>query len=282
MINLSERSVTALAKIITGDTQISPYRSGPVLVRLFNEFGANDVYGPGFPSRWFYTEGKIRSINGTHHLSDLIREILDPRDWIESKKSPEEAVAYLNEYLKFDGYEIIQDGEFYVIHSLAGGAITFEYPSQTSKMINKAFIDQQVDKCDKKLEENDYDGAITNARSLLEAVLCDVEQEISPVSPPSYNGDLVKLYKRVQKLLNLEPERTDIAGSLKQVFGGLASIVAGLSSLRNKMSDAHVRSYQPAKHHAFLVVNSAKTLSTFILDVKESKVMKGPANYASS
>lgn len=42
-MKISERSISALAKIVTGDSQISPYRSGPVLVRLFNEFGANDV-----------------------------------------------------------------------------------------------------------------------------------------------------------------------------------------------------------------------------------------------
>ena len=32
MMKISERSISALAKIVTGDTQISPYRSGPILV----------------------------------------------------------------------------------------------------------------------------------------------------------------------------------------------------------------------------------------------------------
>ncbi|MDI6800323.1 MAG: hypothetical protein QMD53_06650 [Actinomycetota bacterium] len=84
-----------------------------MLVRLFNEFGANDVYGQGFPSRWCYAEEKIRSINGTEHLPALIRSILDPREWLEFEKPPEEAVVYLNDYLKFDGFEITRDGEFF-------------------------------------------------------------------------------------------------------------------------------------------------------------------------
>ena len=42
-VQISERSVSALAKIVSGDSQISPYKSGPVLVRLFNEFGSDDV-----------------------------------------------------------------------------------------------------------------------------------------------------------------------------------------------------------------------------------------------
>jgi len=274
-MKISERSVSALAKIVTGDSQISPYKSGPVLVRLFNEFGANDVYGQGFPSRWYYAEEKIRSINGTAHLPGLIRAILDPRDWLEFEKPREEAVAYLNDYLKFDGYEIARDGEFFSVRDLTGGAVAFAYPSQASREVNQLFIDQQIKKCDRKLAENDFDGAITNARLLLEAVLSEVEQELSSQSPPPYDGDLVKLYRRVQKLLNLEPSRTDIAEPLKQVLGGLASIVSGLAGLRNKMGDAHVRSYQPAKRHAVLVVNAAKTLAAFVVETKEHNVARG-------
>lgn len=273
-MRISERSISALAKIVTGDSKISPYRSGPALVRLFNEFGANDVYGQGFPSRWQYAEEKLRTVNGTPQLVAVIRSVLDPRDWFECDHKPDEAVAYLNDYLKFDGLEVAPDGEFFGVRSLRGGAVAFDYPSATTRNVNQLFIDEQSKKCDRKLSENDFDGAITNARSLLEAVLCDVEQELSPENPPPYDGDLVKLYKRVQKLMNLEPSRTDIAEPLKQVLGGLASIVSGLAGLRNKMGDAHVRSYQPSKRHATLVVNSAKTLAAFIIETKEHNVAK--------
>jgi hypothetical protein len=274
-VKISERSISALAKIITGDSGISPYRSGPVLVRLFNELGANDIYGQGFPSRWNYTEDKIRSINGSSHLPALICMILDPRDWLQFKKPREEAVAYLNDYLKYDRFEIVRDGELFLVRSIESGAVEFDYPSQASCKINQLFIDQQIKKCDKKLAENDFDGAITNARSLLEAVLIDVENDLSPNSTLPYDGDLVRLYKRIQKLLNLEPTRTDIAEPLKQVLGGLANIVSGLSAVRNKMGDAHVRTYQPARRHAVLIVNVAKTLAAFIVETKERKVAKG-------
>jgi Abortive infection C-terminus len=158
--------------------------------------------------------------------------------------------------------------------SRAGSGL-LEMRSGRGRGVNQLFIDQQIKKCDRKLAENDFDGAITNARSLLEAVLSEVEQELSPQSPEPYDGDLVKLYKRVQKLLNLEPSRTDIAEPLKQVLGGLASIVSGLAALRNKMGDAHVRSYQPAKRHAVLVVNAAKTLAAFVVETKEHNVARG-------
>ncbi len=276
-MKISERTIAALAKIVTGDSQISPYKSGAALVRLFNEFGANDVYGPGFPSRWYYAEEKLRALNGSNSLMALIRDVLDPRDWWDFGKPRDQAVVYLNDYLKHDGCEIVPDGRSFVVRSLAGGAVAFDYPSSTSREINQLFIDEQARKCDKKLAEGDFDGAITNARSLLEAVLTDVEQDISEEDPPPYDGDLVKLYRRVQRLLNLEPARKDISDPLKQVLSGLVSIVSGLSALRNKMSDSHVRSFQPSRGHATLVVNSAKTLAGFVLETKAHYITKKPA-----
>lgn len=273
-MKISQRSIAALVKIVTGDSKISLYKSGPMLVRLFNEFGGNDVYGQGFPSRWYYAEEKIRSLNGSNALAGLIREVLDPRDWREFQMPRDAAVTYLNDYLKHDGYEIVPDGEFFAARPVAGGAVVFQYPSQTSREINQLFIDEQVKKCDRKLADGDFDGAITNARSLLEAVLTDIEQDLSQQEPPAYDGDLIKLYRRVQRLLDLEPGRTDISEPLKQVLSGLTSIVSGISGLRNKMSDSHVRSYRPSRHHATLVVNAAKTLAGFVLDTKDLQVLK--------
>jgi len=44
-MKISERTISALGHIVTGNSGISPYNSGPQLVRFFNEFGANDAYG---------------------------------------------------------------------------------------------------------------------------------------------------------------------------------------------------------------------------------------------
>ena len=38
------------------------------------------------------------------------------------------------------------------------------------------------------------------------------------------------------------------------------------ATVRDKMGDAHVRSYKPARHHAKLAVNAAKTLLDFLYD----------------
>lgn len=99
---------------------------------------------------------------------------------------------------------------------------------------------------------------------MLEAVLTAVERHLDS-HPPKYDGDLPKLYKRVQKQLNLEPSRPDVDTSIKQVLTGLMSIVNGVAGMSNKMGDRHVRTYKPAERHAVLVVNSAKTLSHFVV-----------------
>lgn len=265
-MKISERTISALSKCITGDGKISPYNSGPNLIKFFNELGFNDAYGQGFPSRWMYTEERIRQLNDTPKLAKVFHSLLDPRAFLETTFKVEDCIKYLNQYLKYDGYEVVKVGNAYRIKEIRGTFVEIEPPFKNSGEVNHVFIEQQIKKCDKKILEDDFDGAITNARSLLEAILREVECKLGQ-NPPPYDGDLVKLYKRVQKLLHLEPARKDITDTIKQMLGGLFSVVSGLSGLRNKMSDSHVQAYKPDKHHAKLAVNTAKTLADFIFDM---------------
>lgn len=250
---------------MTGDESISPYRSGPQLVRLFNDYGANDVYGKGFPSRWQYAEDKLRELNGTTALGCIVCQMLDPREFMDSEHNVEDACEYVNARLKYDGFEVVIDNGLAKLRDLKGVSVTFEHPFLDSEKEGHVFIDEQIKKSERKIQEGDYDGAITNARSLLEGVLTELEKQLDE-NAPHYDGDMPKLYKRVQKLLNLELRRPDIEGPLKQILSGLVSIVVGVSGLSNRMGDRHVRSYKPAKHHASLVINTAKTMANFIFE----------------
>jgi len=264
-MTISRNTLAELVKIVTGDTKMSPYRSGQMLVRLFNEFGSNDFYAQGFPSRWKYAEEKLLPINGTPTLRRLVNTIFDATEWIGKDVKPEVAAEHLNKYLKFDGFALTRDGEHFKVHETGAVAVQFDTPFPQSQEVNHVFIEEQVRKCDKKIDDGDFGGAITNARSLIEAVLIEIEKQLSP-SPPQYDGDLIKLNKRVQTLLNLDPARKDISDMLRQVLSGLTSVVTGLAGMRNKMSDAHASSYKASKHHAKLAVNCAKTFADFIFD----------------
>jgi acetoin utilization deacetylase AcuC-like enzyme len=105
-------------------------------------------------------------------------------------------------------------------------------------------------------------------------VLIGIEKDMD-ANAVEYDGDLVRLYKRVQKLLNLEPDRKDISDSLKQILSGLTSIVNGLATMRNKMSDAHAATYRPSRHHAKLAVYSATTLADFLFETRNYQQQRG-------
>ncbi len=267
-MNLTERTISAIGKIITGDEGISPYRSGPKLVTLFNDYGANDVYGKGFPSRWQYAEEKLRALNETTAIGSILCHVLDPREFMDTEHNEKEAAEFVNARLKYDGYEVVIDNGFAKIRDIDGISVNCDHPFIGSKKEGHIFIDEQIKKAETKLKEGDYDGAITNARSLLEAVLTELEMSLDE-NPPNYDGDMPKLYKRVQKHLNLEPSRPDIEGPLKQVLSGLISIVGGMAGLSNRMGDRHVRSYKPSKHHAALVVNASKTIANFLFETHQ-------------
>ena len=270
-LTLSGHSITALQKIITGDISrrdalpVAPYRSGPKLIAFFYEFGGNDSYGAGFPSRWVYAEDKLKSYNGTAKMADIVEASLNPAHFFDTEFSIDAAIDYINRYLDRDGYRVVMAGKRCRLETTNGLTVAAESVLPVRDSLSHEFIREQLEKCDRKILEGDYDGAITNARSLVEAVLFEIEGRLD-ATRPGYDGDLPKLYKRVQKHLNLDPEKSDIIESLKMVLRGLSNIVSGLAPMRNKMGDAHVRTYKPEKHHAKLAVNSAKTLTDFLID----------------
>ncbi len=271
-MKISVRSITALVGLITGDKKISPYKSGPMLVRLFNEYGFDDEYGQGFPSRNKYADEKVRELNGKRELVSLVCEILDPRAFMDTDFPLNCAVDYLNARLRFDGYEVIvqDDQSLPKIRSLKGSAVELSHSFEGSAQEAHFFIDEQIKKAENKIRDGDYDGAITNARTLLESYLREIEKKIFN-SPQDYDGDLPGLFKRLQKELALDPSRPDIDTPIKQVLSGLASVVSGIAGLSNKMGDRHVRKYKPDKRHAVLTVNAAKTLANFIFDTFQYK-----------
>lgn len=278
-MRVSQHTIRAIERIVTGnevtrDRRLTPYRSGPGLVSFFNQFGDNDTYGQGFPSRWEYAREKIEQHNGSETLAKIIEAALDPRRFLSGSFVLQDAVLYLNKYLKLDGYRLQKVGDFYRVSKRAGNLVRVETPFLDSGKPNQEFIKEQLSKCNRKITDGDFDGAITNARALLEAVLLELEALLCE-SPPEHDGDLIKLHKRVQKQLNIDPARKDISNSLKQVLGGLTSIVHGISSVRNRMSDAHARRYKPRRHHAKLAVNSAITVVDFLLSSYEHQLELG-------
>ena len=71
-MKISEHTISALGSIITGDGGMARYRSGPELVKFFNQFGLSEEYGQSFPSRWEYAEDKLRELNDTDQMTKIV------------------------------------------------------------------------------------------------------------------------------------------------------------------------------------------------------------------
>jgi len=206
-------------------------------------------------------------------MKSIIEGVLDPRNFLNSEYDIENAVKYLGEYLEYDGYKINKIGKFYKVTKIEDELEVIP-PIMPDGTPNYDFVKEQLEKSEKKILEGDFDGAITNARSLVEAVLLDIEHFLSKNESSTYDGNITKLYKRVRKLLNLNPN-AELPDSLKKILSGLISLVEGLSSIRNDMSDAHARRYKPHEHHARLAVNTAKTIIDFLFSTFNYQDQKG-------
>ncbi|GEC71390.1 Abortive infection C-terminus [Flavobacterium flevense] len=129
------------------------------------------------------------------------------------------------------------------------------------------YIHEQIRKCNDKIAEKDFDGAITSARNLIESI-CLFILESKTSEKHEYDGNMVKLYKAVASILHMSPGDYE-DDYLKQILSGVFSIINGVSGLRNNYSDSHGSSpskavYRIDERHSILTVNLAKTISEYL------------------
>ena len=121
---------------------------------------------------------------------------------------------------------------------------------------------------------DDPEGAITSARTLLEAVCKHILDEDEILYEDK--DDMPKLYRRVAKHLNLSPSQ-HTERLFRQILGGCHAIVEGLGSIRNKLGDAHAggkKIVRPASRHAELAVNLAGAMAQFLVATREVRKIK--------
>lgn len=112
----------------------------------------------------------------------------------------------------------------------------------------------------------DPEGAITVARTTLETVCKRILDDLA--LPYTDKEDLPKLYSMAAKALNLAPDQ-HTAEAIKAILGGAMTVVNGIGTLRNRLSDSHGRGgppVRPAPRHASLAVNIAGAVATFLVE----------------
>jgi hypothetical protein len=112
----------------------------------------------------------------------------------------------------------------------------------------------------------DPEGAITVARTLLETVCKRILDDLGQTYTDNY--DLPKLHGIAAKMLKLAPDQ-HAADAIKAILGGAITVVNGIGTLRNKLSDSHGRggrTVKPSARHASLAVNMAGAVATFLVE----------------
>lgn len=118
----------------------------------------------------------------------------------------------------------------------------------------------------------DPEGAITAARTTLESV-CRLILDDAGVRHEG-TDDLPALYGKVAKGLRLAPSDHS-EQAFKQILGGCMTVVNGLSTVRNRLSDSHgqgKRPVRPSARHANLAVNLAGTVAVFLVETWQARM----------
>ncbi|NCB49057.1 MAG: hypothetical protein EOM53_00015 [Alphaproteobacteria bacterium] len=131
--------------------------------------------------------------------------------------------------------------------------------------LSTEYIEETIKKAKDRINDEDYSGAITIAKTLSETVLLEIYKKYNDGRKPEGKPDLNKLYNLIKKFLSLDPS-SYAEKDFKQILSGLNSITQGIAELRNKFGDAHREKIKPQKHHADLMVNASFTLCQFLSD----------------
>jgi Abortive infection C-terminus len=276
---LSTKTLDVLTDLITGGMpyestgKLSPYRSGPEILAFFADtLGIHRTYRDGFGSRLAETRAYLDYANGTSSMTAILEAAVHPSHFLDSDRPVKPAVQHLNRFLEFDGFALRPKGHVYRLIDVTISSVKVRLTTAAVQALDRSYLQEQHDKCDEKLSNADYDGAITNARTMVEAIVLAMEESLTG-NKPEQDGDLTKYFKRVSKLLNLDPSRSlngkALPTSLKMILSGLSSVVQGIAETRNKMSDAHARAFKPERRHAVLTVNAARTVADFLVSTYE-------------
>lgn len=137
--------------------------------------------------------------------------------------------------------------------------------------VNRDYIQNISQRALKDIQDNNFDSAITKSRTMIEEVFCYAIEKQNQA--PSEKGDIVKLYNQVKDLYNMHSDKNNDK-RINELLSGINKIITSIAEMRDKNSDAHgvgLRRININDYHARLYVNSAMTISEFILSVVDNK-----------
>ena len=139
---LSDKTLEELRNIINGDGT-PDYKKGYQLVDFFNNLGFHDIYGQGFPSRWIYTDEKLKAINGTPELDKCIKNVFAVINYVGRIDQLDSYIDHFNQYLAFDKWKVIRDNDVITFKRL--DKVVVETPRKTESITESEFLSYKFD-----------------------------------------------------------------------------------------------------------------------------------------
>jgi hypothetical protein len=277
--------VKALADVVTGGAGQGPdvtepvgiYRSGPKIEALFLDCGLDMRIGSSsrVPATIQFLRDLANHWDGDDAIKRVMLRVCDPREYLSA---PEKAVAtrqHLNAALEADGLAItVVSGTAHLVERTAAGLVVEPFISKVATL-DFDTVQVEIARALPSLSADPED-AVTAACSLIEAVCRSILIELQLPLPAKRDVD--GLLKAVQEPLGLSPGRTDLPSEIeqdvRQVLGGLTSVIKGVGALRTHGGDAHGREKGFRRidpRIARLALNSASSIALFLIETWESK-----------
>ena len=138
--------------------------------------------------------------------------------------------------------------------------------------INYDEISDFLHKATNYILNKNFSVAITEARTLVEKTLIKGILLAKNEQPNNFKGNIEKLIKEFQLLYNMAPEYLSDE-KWKELANSIFNIVRIISKIRNEYGNchAHLPSMEVYQHHAEFVVNSAASVSLFLINVIKNK-----------
>lgn len=114
IMKISNETIEHLVSIINDSLN----RKGQQLVDYFNQLGFNHSYPQSVHeagSKANFTRNVLKSVNNSAKMDEIIKQVIHPRQYINSEIVITELIDNLNKFLTFDGYDIIPSGNTYTI-----------------------------------------------------------------------------------------------------------------------------------------------------------------------
>ena len=203
-------------------------------------------------------------------LSKIIEAAADPRDFAQDHQRHAAVLEYLNNSLRYDGFELRQKGIRIRLVVAEHSTPVIATLSGVAEIISFDTVKLDLERALASID-SDPEDAITAACSTVESICRSILIELEQPLPA--RKDVPGLFNAVKQPLALSPDRSDldneIAADVRTTLGGLATVIRGIGALRTHAGDAHGREKGYAHvdaRIARLSVHAASTVALFLIE----------------